>query len=364
MRGKRLETMKKTGRFRTGALCLFLISLLLTMSCAEPPETNTMDSVKSGNTTPVAHEARKKVLLVNSYHQGYFWTDGITEAVLESFGAGVDTHGAVDNSKSKVILNIIYMDTKRNPSEAYKKKAATGVKERIDSWQPDLIITTDDNAAKYLIVPYFKHTDLPVVFCGVNWDASNYGFPARNVTGMIEVQLVDQIIKTLGAYARGDRIGFIKGDDFSARKEAKFFEQRFNIKLINRFVKNFTQWQHQYRLLQDDADIVLVGNAASIPDWDANQARALINEITRVPTGNWDESMKQFNLVTFATVPREQGEWSARTALEILNGTPPEDIPLATNKVARVYLNMSLARKLGIKFPIELIEHAILLKPE
>ncbi len=134
--------------------------------------------------------------------------------------------------------------------------------------------------------------------------------------------------------------------------------------LINRFVKTFTEWQHQYNLLQDEADIILVGNAASIPDWDADKAMTFVNEITRVPTGNWDESMKQFNLVTFATVPKEQGEWSAMAALEILNGISPADIPLTTNKVARVSLNMALAKKLGIKFPIELIEQAILLKAE
>ncbi len=334
------------------------------MSCSNSPENNSRDSVKSAKVEETVSKAKKKVFLVNSYHEGYFWTDGITKAILESFGAIVDSNGAVDNSKSKVVLDITYMDTKRNPSEEHKKKTAISVKERIDSWQPDLVITTDDNAAKYLIVPYFKNTDLPFVFCGVNWDASNYGFPANNVTGMIEVQLIDQIIKTLRNYAKGDRIAFIKGDDFSARKEAEFFEERFNIKLINRFVKNFSEWRHQYELLQDDADIILIGNPASIPDWNADQAMMLINEITRVPTGNWDESMKQFNLVTFATVPKEQGEWSANAALEILNGISPADIPLVTNKVARVYLNMDLAKRLGIKFPIELIEQAILLKAE
>lgn len=177
MISKSLKTIKKIGLFKKGVLFLFLITLLLKMSCSDSPENKTLDSVKSKKLDKIVSKAKKKVLLVNSYHKGYFWTDGITDAILESFGAIVDTHGAVDNSKSKVILNITYMDTKRNSSEEYKKKTAISVKERIDSWQPDLVITTDDNAAKYLIVPYFKNTDLPFVFCGVNWDASN---EARN----------------------------------------------------------------------------------------------------------------------------------------------------------------------------------------
>ncbi len=361
---KSLKTIKKPGLFKKGLLFLFLITLLLKTGCSDSPENKIRDSVKSTNVKETVSKPKKKVLLVNSYHKGYFWTDGITKAILQTFESVVELNGAIDNSQSKVTLDITYMDTKRNPSEEYIKRIAIRIKERIDSWQPDLVITTDDNAAKYLIVPYFKNSDLPFVFCGVNWDASNYGFPAKNVTGMIEVQLIDQIIKTLSKYAKGDRIAFIKGDDFSARKEAIFIEKRFNIKLINRFVKNFTEWQFQYDLLQNEADIILIGNSASIPDWDADQAMKLVNEITRVPTGNWDESMTQFNLVTFATFPEEQGEWAANTALEILSGVSPFDIPLVTNKIARVYLNMALAKKLGILFPIELIDQATLLGAE
>jgi hypothetical protein len=33
--------------------------------------------------------------------------------------------------------------------------------------------------------------DLPVVFVGVNWDASPYGYPTANVTGSVEVELIE-----------------------------------------------------------------------------------------------------------------------------------------------------------------------------
>ncbi len=358
---KKFETIEF---FRNGLTLIIMILPLLLMSCSESPEKDNRDSSKSSETKEVVTQTKSKVLLVNSYHKGYFWTDGITKAIAQTFGSVIEKNGAIDNSKSKVTLDITYMDTKRNPSEEYKEKIAISLKERISSWRPDLVITTDDNAAKYLIVPYFYKSDLPFVFCGVNWDASTYGFPASNVTGMIEVQLIDQIIKSLRKYAKGDRIAFIKGDDFSARKEAEFFEKRFGIKLINRFVKNFSEWQRQYTLLQDEADIIFIGNPASIPDWDDNKALIFIHEITKVPTGSWDESMKKFNMVTFATVPKEQGQWAANTALNILNGISPSDIPMVTNKVARVYLNMTLAKKLGIIFPVELIDRAILLEAE
>ena len=50
------------------------------------------------------------------------------------------------------------------------------------------------------------------------------------------------------------------------------------------------------------------------------------------------------------------------TALRILKGERPEEIPLVTNKNAKIILNMKLAKKLEITFPMDLIENAIFLE--
>lgn len=302
--------------------------------------------------------AKKKVLYVNSYHPGYEWSDGIARSICEVFGARMRNGGDIDNSESRALLKVVYMDTKRKPSEAQKTDAGRRVKRLIDSWAADLVITSDDNAAKYLIVPFFKNSAIPFVFCGINWDSSEYGLPCKNVTGMVEVQLIDQIVRTLKRYASGQRIGYIKGDDFSARKEARFYEQRFHFSLAKRFVKTFSQWKAAYIELQRTSDMILVGNSASIVGWQAYAAKALVDRQTRVPTGNWDAWMAPFALITFATNPEEQGRWAAMTALRILSGTPPSQIPVVTNKTARVILNLPLAKKLGIRFPMELIDRA------
>lgn len=294
-----------------------------------------------------AFAEQRKILYVDSYDQSYPWSAGITAGIRSVLEPHAD-----------IKLKIERMDTKRNTDEEYKKSVALRIKKFIDSWLPDLVIASDDNASKYLIVPYFKDSTLPFVFCGVNWDASEYGFPCRNVTGMLEIQLIDQILDAIKVYASGPKIGFIKGDDLSARKEADFFEKRFNIQLDRRFVADFAAWKKQYLALQQDVDMILIGNSASVKGWNPEEAKSFVLEATEVPTGNWDAWMAPYALLTFANKPEEQGEWAARTALRILAGTSPESIPLATNQKARVYLNMQLAKKLAIKFPIELIERA------
>lgn len=290
---------------------------------------------------------QRKILYVDSYHESYAWSAGITLGIKSVF-----------TNRDDVELKIIRMDTKRNPSEEFKKSAALKVKNVIEVWNPDLVIASDDNASKYLIVPYYKGGMLPFVFCGINWDASIYGFPSQNVTGMVEVQLIDQILDTLHMYTTGKRLAFIKGDDSSARIEAKFFEKHFNVEIDKRFVRDFASWKQQYIALQEEADMILIGNYASVKGWDNREALQFILETTRVPTGNWDSWMAPFSLVTFANKAEEQGEWAAETALKILTGISPSEILITTNKKGKIYLNMKLAKILGIKFPIDLIERA------
>jgi len=61
------------------------------------------------------------------------------------------------------------MDTKRRKTEQDKMAAALEAKALIESWQPDIVITADDNAAKFLVQPFYRDKDLPFVFCGINW---------------------------------------------------------------------------------------------------------------------------------------------------------------------------------------------------
>ncbi|HOL89685.1 MAG TPA: hypothetical protein PK965_10750, partial [Anaerohalosphaeraceae bacterium] len=91
-------------------------------------------------------------------------------------------------------------------------------KEVIETWKPDLVIAADDNASAYLIAPFYRNADLPFVFCGVNWDAGSYGFPCRNVTGMIEVDLVDSMVRAMQKYASGTRLAALGADNESNRK--------------------------------------------------------------------------------------------------------------------------------------------------
>ncbi len=309
---------------------------------------------------PETVSERPKVLFIDSYHAEFPWVMSIMEGLYDVFQIDLDAQGEPVSSTGLVELKIYHMDTKRNSSLEFIENAAQEARDLITEWQPGIVIASDDNASKYLIAPYYLGRSLPFVFCGVNWDASEYGFPAENVTGILEVQLIDQLVKELSLYSRGDSIGFLKGDSLTARKEGSEFEKLLGREIVQAYARDYEDWESLYRQLQKQVDILLVGHLEALPDWDRDMDKLsdFMIENTEIPTGSWDPWFSPMVLVTYAQMGEEQGRWSAETALKILSGLSPREIPIARNKQAAVYLNMDLAKKLGIKFPQELIERS------
>lgn len=329
---------------------LLLLSLILLTSCNPTRDSQDVNSPSPLKSTP---ERLRKVFYVNSYHQGYAWSDRIEQTIR--------TVLQNEAGNFKINLSAYHMDSKRKNSLSEIMQAAQEALQQINREEPDIIIVSDDNAIKYLVVPYLLSRKIPIIFCGVNWDSKKYNLPENLTTGMLEVQRVDQLVKGLSPYAKGDRIAFLKGDDESARIEAQEIKNKFLIPLDLRLVKNFKAWQQQYLKLQEDADILILGNAASIPDWDKEQAREFILKNTRIPSGCWDSWMAAYCLETLATRPEEQGAWVARTALRVLQGVSTADIPQVYNQQTKIYLNMPLANRLNIRFAMNVIEAATLI---
>ncbi|MDD2815131.1 MAG: ABC transporter substrate binding protein [Thiotrichaceae bacterium] len=291
--------------------------------------------------------AGKRILYVNAYHQGYPWSDGISEAIQRILkNAGVE-------------LKIAYMDTKRRSTDESKRVAALRIKAQIEHFKPDLVITSDDDPARYLIVPYFKDEALPFIFCGINWDVSAYEFPYKNVTGMLEISRLDEIIHHLLRYAKGKRVGFLSGDGFSERKEQEGYEKHLNFHFDKvYFANNFEEWKQQLLTLQNEVDVLILENPKTIPGWNDPEAQRFVEKNIRVPFGGAHAWLAPLVLLGIVKDPKEQGEWAANTALKILAGTSPQEISISHNQHDVLYLNQKLARKLGITFSAQLLKNA------
>lgn len=317
-----------------------------TTSSTEPQESSEVensDAVYTG----------KKVLFIDSYHQGYEWSDNIQKGIRSVLdGSGVE-------------LEIIHMDTKRNMDDEFRNNAAADVNALVEDFEPDVVIAADDNAQKYFVVPYLKDTETPVVFCGVNWDASIYGYPTDNITGMIEVELPLQLVAQLATFAEGDRVGYLTVDATTERKIVDTYNERFfDGKLSTYYVTTYEEFKAKFIEVQDEVDILFVANNAGIDQWNHSEVEQFILENTKIPTGTINPWMAPYTLIALAKSPEEQGEWSAQTALDILDGTPVSEIPVVENKREVLILNLDIADTLDIVFPPSLLKNAEIYEPQ
>jgi len=282
--------------------------------------------------------ALPRCLHVMSYHQGYAWNDGIEEGVEKTLAG-------------KCELSEFYMDSKRNTSPAFIRNKALEAKQKIEQLKPDIVIVSDDNASRYLVQPYFKDAKLPIVFNGVNWTAETYGFPYKNVTGMVEVAPIEEMLDI----ARRNttlikKIVFISDDVVTEHKDFRHYKRSYEkqgVSISGVFVKTIAEWEKAFIDAQS-SDFIILGNNAGINDWDkARAARHVANMGKRLTmtTYSW---MMPYVMLGVSKRAQEQGEWAAEVALAVLSGTNIADVPITVNRHWTYYQNKPLLKKAGI----------------
>ena len=276
---------------------------------------------------------------VSSYHKGYDWSDGVER------GLRTELEGQCD-------LIQFDMDTKRNKDESYIIKKAREIAFEIKKIRPDVVITSDDNAAKYLVVPYFRGGNTPVVFSGINWTVKEYGFPASNVTGMIEVAPVRLMLEWASRLTEsGTRGVYIGANTLTEKKDYKYYANAaadLDMIIEPMLVDNQQAWKSAFEQTKE-ADFVILGSPSGIENWDKEALLPFVREhADKLILTNYSWMMP-LAMLGFVKVPEEQGEWAAKTAVAIHEGVPIQRIPIIANRKWEVYENISLLKLSGIE---------------
>jgi len=127
----------------------------------------------------VGHSAQKKqILILNSYHKGYLWTDGIVKGIEETLTKRIEN--------CEILIE--YMDTKRINTDEYKEAFFQLLKMKYAKINLDIIIVSDDNAFLFA-VKYHRRLfgDTPIVFMGVNnFSPSMIVGHEEQITGIVQ----------------------------------------------------------------------------------------------------------------------------------------------------------------------------------
>lgn len=143
-----------------------------------------------------AQESQKSVLLLNSYHPQYAWTDAITR----NFVAEVTPYLAKEN------IHIDYLDGRFMLGDAaFKKTLITELAIKAKRMNPSVVVTSDDFATE-IMLEYgdVLFPNVPIVYSGVNFSYPEL-LAKDNIVGILEgvaikenIALIHQIQPDLG----------------------------------------------------------------------------------------------------------------------------------------------------------------------
>lgn len=293
--------------------------------------------ISRGCTNPVVE--KKKVVYVNSYHKGFPPSDQITMGVME--GLPSDTFEIID----------YFMDTKRNSSEAFIKGRAAELVDSIRMEKPDVLIVSDDNAMKYLLIPNFREDSLPTVFCGVNWNTDQYDLSGFNITGVLEILPVADLVRTMKHYYPGmKKILVLNENTTTSRKTKPLLDTllgNLGMEVTQELVDDFESWKSVFIDANNKFDIIYLQTRGAIADWDHELAIKYVHQYIKIPLVTCEEFMMSYAVFGLTQVSKEQGMIAAEKAKLILHGKRPTDIPVSKNKQTNAWINTRLAEKIG-----------------
>ncbi len=306
----------------------------------------------------------KKILHIASYHDAYSWTHridiGIKKGLKRSF------------NNTPYEYKVFYMDTKRKNKPEQILSAAEEAEKIIKRWNPDIIITSDDNATKYVTSP-LKDSGRKFVFTGVNNEPSIYNLPNKNVTGIIErFHAKDGIYLLKMLKPNCSKVVMLSDDSITGKlisEQLKFTIKEENFDLLGiHATGSFKEWKSLVKKYQGKADAFYVivyftmkdNDGKPVPGPEVLKWTRINSKIPEI--GFWPFVTDHGGLASIGVDGVEQGYAASKIAVKILNGTSPADITTKVTSKSTLYINSKRARELNIIIPCELMESAFLIE--
>jgi PAS domain S-box-containing protein len=293
---------------------------------------------------------KKNVLILNSYHQGYKWTDDETQGAI----AGLDP---VRND-FKVVIE--YMGTKWAYAEPYFEQLRRAYKFKFHEIRFDLIIATDDDAFNFLKSHRDElFPDAPVVFCGVNWFKPG-SVPARfnGYTGVNEdVDIPATLDLMLNLHPRAKKI-FVVTDMTTTGQKIHAQFKAIVPKYKDRVSFTFLDDMDMGEIL---ASVGRLGNNSLVlmtifqkdkagAFFEFSDSTSLISKSSRVPVyGLWDFNLGFGIVGGMLTSGYNQGKTAGEMALRILKGEKADAIPVLMKSPNRLMFDNRQMARFGIK---------------
>lgn len=305
---------------------------------------------------------KPSILIVHSYAPDYAWVRDVDIGL-----------NRVLDARWRYQVRWYYMDTKRHPSEAYKRSAGAAARQVIEATRPNVLIAIDDDAQQFVARHFVNDARLRIVFAGVNRQARDYGYEsAANVTGILERIPLAALREALQSAASADltwparhgvRLAVL--GDRSATTDGDLDQiRRFDWRPLQlgavRQVATWAQWQTAVLAAPLEHDVLLLTGYRGLARSATDPALVPPAEVVA-----WTEShsplpvlavnafyVEDGGMLALGASPWEQGEVAGARALELIFRQPElAGLPITQSQQFVVSMSGARMRARGFTLP-------------
>ena len=301
-------------------------------------------------------EEEKKVLILNSYHIGYEWSDSELNGVQDT----------LKKRYKKLDLYFEYMDTKRF-SFIDENDFLPILEEQFElKYNKDFFdgIITLDNAAFNFVLKYqdVLFRDIPIIFCGVNYFEDKMIEGRKNITGVVEFVDFRSAIDVIFKIQPGvENIYVINDLSLSSRINrqiisdiAKYYAGRVNFVFID---KNNTGLSLDELLSElaklNKADAVFCADFSIDKNKKAylrNDIFPKISKISKAPIYDNDDSTLGLGIIGGKlNSGYYHGQTAANLLIDVFNGKLIKDIPVVKEAINKYMFDYKQLKRFDIK---------------
>jgi len=272
---------------------------------------------------------RKQILLLNSYHQGFQWTDDVGQGLTE----------VLRPRETGIVMHMEYMDTKRVEYNAhYEQQLLNIYVHKYKDVALNLILATDNAAYDFLLR---HHTELfpniPVVFGGVNFFRPDQLKNHPMFTGVAEVLDARQTIDCALKLRPDTKTVYVVNDytwsGMAVRKSIEEQLRGLDPEVTVVFSGNsdlVAILRHVDRLPVDAVILLSVFNRDKTGRfYDKNEVAQAISAHSKVPVfGILEVDMGHGIVGGMLSNGHDQGQAMGQIALHVMSGRSPAEIPI------------------------------------
>jgi len=281
------------------------------------------------------HGSVPNVLILNSYHKGFDWTDDQNEGIAE----------LLKKADTVPVIHSEYLDWKHYPTNENLNNFYATIKTKYQSIPIDVVIATD-NAALDFAMKYRKEllSDAPIVFSGVNQVSVDNIKDRNEITGVLEEIDPTETLKMalkINPSLKNIYVAFDNSESGSSTGKMvidKILSLDLGLKAypLNRLTRE--EIMRKVSTLSSDSIILMTtyfsdatGRIFEFDDFSSELGKNSVVPVYDL----YDFSLNHGAFGGSMISGRIQGQRAAEMTLRVLNGEDPNTIPISSGDTVR-----------------------------